>query len=247
MLNVIILASDHGTHKWNDTVNKALLKINGRAMIDYVVDAFRNVEYIKKIVVVGNVDELETVLKDKVDAVIAPEGLIVDNIIAGVKYLGKEMPLLISSCDIPLITADAVKDFIFNARDMGADFCYPIVEKSINISKYPEFERTYIKVKEGTFTGGNIFYLNPQIIEKGYALASKLLEARKNPLKMVTIVSPGFAAQFAMGRLTIDKMEKKFSELSGIKARVFVSEYPEIGNDVDKSSDVIAVTAHLSQ
>jgi len=247
MLNALILAGDQYIKSWNENINKALLSINGKIMIRYVIEALKGAGGIDRIIVVGKKSEFEDLLKDYVDAVVDSSGSIIENIMAGVRYLGCEEPLLICSSDIPLITPEAINDFIIKSKNLHTDLCYPIVEKSSNERVFPEIERSYVRLREGTFTGGNIFYVNPAILEKGYTFADKLLNARKNPVKMARILGLGFMLQLLLGTLSIAKVENKVSRMMNINAKAVISEYPEIGNDVDKASDVIVATAHLSR
>ena len=247
MINALVLAGNQPIKTWSNAMNKALLRINGKMMIDYVIDALKVSYGIGKIVVVGFGSELRDSIKNKVDAFIESNGTIMQNVLEGIKFLGFSDSILICTSDIPLITPEAISDFIKKAEALKVDLCYPIVEKKQNDRKFPEIERTYVKMKEGTYTGGNIIFMNPSILEKGYELAEKIVENRKNPFKIAHILSFGFMVRLMLGILTIDKVEKKFSNLLGIKAKAVVSDYPEIGNDVDKPSDVIIASAHLSK
>lgn len=247
MLNALILAGMQSIKDLDAGENKALLRINGRMMIDYVIAALRNTDSIGKIVVIGPGSQLEEALRDKADAVVDSNGTVMENVKAGVEYLGSTHPILICTSDIPMVTSEAINDFISRAEALQADFCYPIVDKKVNDMKYPEVERTYVNIKEGSFTGGNIFYINPEIIDKAVRIADKLIQARKNPIKMARLLSISFLVRLLTGTLTISTAEKKFSKITRIKARAVISEYPEIGNDVDKPSDVIVATAHLSK
>lgn len=247
MLNAIILAGEQPIKNWGGTGSKALFRINGKMMIDYVIDALKNVDDIGKIVVIGPGNELKKCLGERVDAIIDSNGSIMQNIMAGIKSLGCDNKLLVCTADIPLITPAAVKDFIAQAKALDADLCYPIVEKRVNDEKYPEAERTYVKIKEGVFAGGNVFYVNPCVMGKGLETAEKLLGVRKKPLKMARLLGFGFMVQLLLGTLTISKVEKRLSSMLNIKGRAVISKFPEISNDVDKATDVIVVTAHLSK
>jgi molybdopterin-guanine dinucleotide biosynthesis protein A len=247
MHNIIILAGIQTIKNWDNGGNKALFPINGKIMVEYVLDAVKNAGDIDKIVVVGPAHDLERHLHGMVDAVIDSNGSIMDNIREGIKYLGTERHVLICSCDIPLITSDAINDFISKSKMLDADLCYPIVEKKVNYAKYPEMERTYVKTREGTFTGGNIFYVNPGMLEKGFEFVDKLLKVRKKPLKMARVLGFRFVAGLLLGTVSIGRIERRFHDILGINGRAVISEYPEIGNDVDKPSDVAAAQAHLSR
>jgi GTP:adenosylcobinamide-phosphate guanylyltransferase len=247
MINVIILAGNQPIKTWDDRGNKALYQIQGKMMVEYVIEAARGVPDIGKIILVGNKSELEGPLSSKVDAIIDSCGSVTENILLGINYFGSKDYVLICSSDIPFITPEALEDFINCSRATGADFCYPVVEKNENDKKFPDMERTYVKTKEGFFTGGNIFYINPEVVKRCLVIADKLIGARKNPFKMAKIVSMGLLINLALGNLSIKKVEKRFSKILGIKARAVISAYPEIGNDVDKPADVVAAIAHLAR
>lgn len=247
MLNAIILAGEQKINNWECTENKALFKINGKMMVEYVIEAVKKVDDIGQIVVVGPAYQLEEHLVGKVDAVIDSKGAILDNVIKGIRFLKSDENVLICSSDIPLITSEAINDFIIRSKSLEAEFCYPVVEKKINDLKYPEMDRTYVKVKEGKFTGGNIFFVNPQAVERQIDLVNKLMDNRKNPLKMARLFGIPFLLGLLTGRISISKIEKRASKVLGIHCKAVICEYPELGHDVDKPSDVIVATAHLTK
>lgn len=250
MVNIIILAGEQAIKGLEDSGNKALYKINGKMMIEYVIDAVKMSSKVKKVIVIGPHDKLERHLSGKVDAVIDSRGTVMDSLAAGIEYLNRGNTgenILICSCDMPFITTEAIDDFISRAERLDVDLCYPIVEKSLNLSKYPDMKRTYLKMKEGSFTGGNVFYMNPGILEKCFVLADRLVEARKNPLKMARILGFTFMIRLITGTLTISAVERKVHRLLGIKAKAVISAYPEIGQDIDKYSDLSAALNYLGR
>jgi GTP:adenosylcobinamide-phosphate guanylyltransferase len=247
MVNAVILAGTQALKGSGHDKSKALLPINGKLMVEYVVDALKGVDSVGKIAVVGPGKSLEQLLKDQVDAVIDSDGTIIENLTAGINYFGPERDLLICTSDIPLLTPESVSDFIVKSRGLKADFCYPIIHKRLNDEKYPEMERTYIKIREGLYTGGNIFYINPWVVEERLGLIEKLITARKNPLRMARLLSFKFMMQLSLGMVTIEKAEKIVSKIMNINVRAVISEYPEIGSDVDKPGDVVVAAAYLSK
>lgn len=246
MVNAIIIAGGQSIKGMEQTGSKALYNINGKMMIEYVIDALKEVNDIKEIVVVGPEASFENNLDNKVDVVINSDGTIMENVAAGIEFLGYDCNVLICTCDIPLITKEAVSDFIKNAELSHADLCYPIVKKEVNDSKYPDMERTYVKLKEGKFTGGNIFFVNPKIIKKNYEFGQRLVSYRKKPIKMARLLGFSFMIKFLVGRITIEAIEKKFFQITGINGKAIISSYPEIGQDVDKTGDVYAALTYLS-
>jgi len=145
-----------------------------------------------------------------------------------------------------MLTKEAVCDFIEKSEATGADLCYPIVRKEDNLKKFPEAKRTYARVKEGVFTGGNIFYVNPGIIDRLIEDAKQFIAYRKRPWKLGKLLGGKILFLFLIGRLSISHIEKKVKELFNITGKAIISEYPEIGNDIDKEEDIIMATKYLT-
>lgn len=243
MLNAIVLAGSGDGDKLPD---KPLLKIKDKPMILYVTDALKASGIIGKIIVVGDAASLSPLFEgDDNCTVIDGGGNMLDNLLLGVRHLGNDDRILVLTSDIPMITPEAIIDFVEKAKAIGGDFCYPIVKKEVNMEKFPNARRTYARLREGTFTGGNIIYMNPRIIDNLMDMAYEVIENRKRPIKLVRMLGWSFTMKFLLGRLTIPKVEERVSKMLGIDARAVISEYPEIGNDVDKPSDVEMVENYI--
>lgn len=244
-MNAIVLAGEKRSESGKNLENKALLKIKDKYMIDYVIDTVNNVKSIDKIAVVGFKEELSKAIGHKVDYIIEGTDSIVENIIKALECFPGEKEMLVLTCDIPMITVEALEHFILEAKESKADLCYSIIDKRVNDEKYPEVKRTYAKLWDGQFTGGNVFYFNPRIKDKIKDFVAEVLEYRKNPAKMAGILGFGFIIRLVLGILTINSVKKKLRKLLGVNAAAVISPYPEIGNDVDKISDIRFVEKYL--
>ncbi|MDI6604743.1 MAG: nucleotidyltransferase family protein [Thermoanaerobacteraceae bacterium] len=232
-MNALILAGSTGEERLPD---KALIKLKGKYMISYVIEALRNSGKIDKIAVIGDKVKLSGI--DGVDLLIEQGDSIIDNILIGIKPFKEDKRILILTCDIPMLTKEAVIDFIEQSEASGADLCYPIVKKEDNDRKFPGAKRTYAKIKDGTFTGGNIFYVNPAVIDKCINAANQFIAYRKKPWKLGKLLGIKILFLFIFRKVTIRELEDKVSELFNIKGKAIISSYPEIGNDVDKDEDI---------
>ena len=125
MVDVIILAGEQLIKGLENAGNKALYLINRKMMIEYVIDAVKAAEGIKRIVVVGPKDKLSRHLYGKVDAVIDSGGNVIENVMAGIRYLKPRENILICSCDIPLITTEAINDFISRSKMLNGSTASP--------------------------------------------------------------------------------------------------------------------------
>lgn len=245
MVNAIILAGDKSGLPGNNFESKALIKIKGRYMIQYVIDSLKRARCINKLVIVGS-KSVDAAIGSSVDAVLKCEDSIIKNVRKAIDFLGSNMDVIVCTCDIPMISDKAIEDFVGQCAERGVDIGYPIIEKSLNDSKYPGARRTYVRMKDGIYTGGNIIYINPASLDKCYAMAEELVENRKNAIKMGRALGIWTLIKLSLGMLSIVSVEKRAKKLFGINARAIISRYPEIGNDVDKLDDVEFVNKYIS-
>lgn len=215
---------------------EAMIPLAGRPMVDFVSLALENSPSIGQVAVVGP-SELDYLKGKKVSSVIPCGDTLMENLRRGLESFQPDKMVLVATADIPLLTAAAVEDFLAQAKKYQADFYYSIIEKGVGEAKYPDCKRTYVRLKDGTFTGGNLLLLYPRILEQGWELAENMYRLRKEPLKMCRLLGWGFFAQLLLGRLTISKLEDRFEQLLGAKGKAIISPYPEVGIDVDKPAD----------
>lgn len=242
-INGIILAGGTVDERLKNRTNvndEALIPIGKYFMVEYVVKAMKGSKSIDKIALVGPVEHLRPKYADDPDIVLVPGGgSVAGSVVNGLGALPSSDFVLVASSDIPLINASALRGFISSCLAAGdADFYYPIVERSLSEKKFPGATRTYIKFSEGSFTGGNVFFIRPEIVSSRVDLADELISLRKDPFKLCKAIGPGFIIKFLLRRLTIKEAEEKFSKLLGLKGIAVNCIYPEIGMDVDKPSDL---------
>jgi len=149
-----------------------------------------------------------------------------------------ESKVLVVTSDIPLITGEIIDSFLNKCDREDADIIYPVVPKSLNQAKYPGVKRTYAKLKDGVYTGGNVFLINPQIVKACAPKAEELVRLRKSPLQLVNYIGVMYFLKYIFRSLSIKDAEERISQLFNIKGKAIIVTYPEIGVDVDKPSDL---------
>ncbi len=243
-VNALILAGDSDKGEFGAHIsNKSFIEIRGKWIVEYVVEALLESNMVDKIAIIGPIEILKDRLEGRIDYFIPEQGDIFDNLQRGLKPFINDDFVLVSTSDIPMIKGSVVSDFIERCKAQDADLCYPIVDKSLNQSLYPGFKRTYVKLRDGTFTGGNIIGLNPKVVDPCAEFARGFITHRKKPWELGRLLGPRFLALLTTGRLSIAHIEKRFFQLLRIKARAIISPYPEIANDIDKPDD-IELTIH---
>lgn len=249
MYDAIVLAGGENSEhlsEFSSQSYEAMIEIAGKPMVTFVTDALAAAPRVERILIVGPVEQL--VKCNFPEQMILVEGghTIIESIQLGMRALGHQRKVLVVTADIPLLTPAAIDDFLTQCADSEADLYYPIVSKKIHNQHYPGNKRTYVRFKDGTYTGGNIFLVNPVIVPQCLVVAEELINNRKNPFKLCCLLGWGFVLNFLIGRLNLSKVKERVAQLLGVTGAVIQSSYPELGIDVDKPSDLEMVRTTFS-
>lgn len=241
MYDAIILAGGQNGERLRQASAQsyeAMIEIAGKPMVTFVAEALAACPQIGRILVVGPQRELAACSFPPSAVVVEGGKTIMDTIKNGMAMLGHDNKVLVATADIPLVTPVAIEDFLAQCAKVDADLYYPIVTRESNDKHYPGNKRTYVRFQEGTFTGGNLFLVNPKIVPHCVQVAERIIENRKNPFKLCCLLGWSFVFNFIFGRLGLPEVEARVAELLGITGAVIKSGFPEVGIDVDKPSDL---------
>lgn len=179
-LDAVVLAGTHQNPKRLIAGrNKAFLEVGGQVLFRYVVDALLAAVHIDQVFVVGPAEELLHELTDYPSRVhvIAQRGKMLTNCWAGIEASEdghrndptlplNDRPILIISCDLPLITGRAVDDFIRRCAQvdkesdtLGAMLVGVVDEHGVR-PFYPEGDNHGIKRPFVELTGGRLRLAN---------------------------------------------------------------------------------------
>lgn len=248
-VNVVVLAGAANggpLREVSPAPNEALVEINGKPMIQYVIDGLEQAKSVGRIVIVAPPGEVEPHVHGRNLEFVPSRGHIVDNILEALKVLPDDEEFLVVSSDIPLVTGQIIDDLIALCRQRPADLYYPIVERQVAEARFPTAQRTYVTLRDGAFTGGNIFLVNPAIVGRVEQKIRAFLDYRKSPMKMVSLLGVGFTLRYLLLKnLTLQELEEKVSRMLDIRGAVVVAPWPEVGMDVDKPSDLELMRAIL--
>ena len=186
-LDAVVLA---GTHQNPNRLiagrNKAFLEVGGKLLIRYVIDALLDAERIGQVFVVGPAELLLAELKGYSNRVrvIAQRGKMLTNCWAGIEASEdrhrhdklmpvSERPLLIISCDLPLVTARSIDDFICRCARLDnayegsyAMFAGVVDEPGVRPfhpeGERPGIERPFVELEFGRLRLANIYVGRPR-------------------------------------------------------------------------------------
>ena len=228
---------------------KPLVPVAGLPMALYVLRALRACPEIRQVAYVGPVPPGG---EDLVNLRVTDHGSLIGNLEVGVAALqrpadGQEDPgphrIRVITADIPMVSAAMLSELLRSAPDAG--LVYPVVRKEDCERAYPGVKRTYARLKDGTFTGGNLFLIDAALVGQFLPRLREVLAARKQPLKLAALIGPLVLLRMLTGRLSIVQLQERVGEILGVKARALVTSHAAVGTDIDKDDDLELATRVL--
>lgn len=217
---------------------RAFIEIGGKPMVVWVIEALKECKYCKPIFCIGNPVRLMETAGLISEEVTADTGSLLGNFILGVEHFREHQKVLIVTCDIPLITSSILTDLLNQVETIDAEIYYPIIDVKYFDAKFKGARRTTQYLKEGVFTGGNIFVVMPEVVLRNRARIEAVIRDRKSPAKLIKLFGLPFILKFAMRKLDLAGLEAKASEILCAKMRGVRTSHPEVGFDVDKPEDL---------
>ena len=231
---------------------RCLAPLKGRRMVDYILDALLASGRVRRIVIATNAEaaaQLEGTLPSDVSTCIAATDM-PGTAAAAVKALGKECTesVLFACDDIPLLTAAGVQDFIQQCeRVPGKGIYYTIIPKDACLKSYPDAKRTFGTVTDGTFTGGNLLLVGREVVLNSQKLTREIFALRKSPFALANWLGWSFILKAVFRRLSINEAEKRFSHIMHTPSKAIITNFAEIGMDVDKPEDLRLIEKYLTK
>lgn len=227
---------------------KSLLQINGKPMVQWVLDAISASSRIERVVVVGLPSGTPLLCRHPL-VMLADQQDAVDNICAAVAHLVKdrsaEEKALVISSDIPAITAEMLAWLIERAEESEHDLYYNVIRRSVMEKRYPTSRRTYIRIKDGEFCGGDASVVRMKIATHAHPLVKRLMLARKNPLRQAGLIGLDTMLLLLLRQLTLQELVGRVSRRLEIRGRALDCPFAELGMDVDKPFQLAIIQKDL--
>ena len=223
--------------------NRALAPIAGRPMVHWVLDAVSAAATVDRVVLVGAEGLAETPgagqrLRSGDD--------LVETIKRGLGACPGARHVLLVSADIPALTPEGVDAFVQDGIASDADVVYPIIPRSAIEARFPGSKRTYLRLTDGVFTGGNLFLVRPEPVLRQQELIRRAHAARKQPLRLVSMLGWGILFRLLLRRLSLADIEAAVSRLIGMRARAIVTDHAELGADIDRAAELEGMGRYLA-
>nr|WP_279232292.1 NTP transferase domain-containing protein [Thermus albus] len=210
--------------------SKALVPYRGRPMAEWVLSALQEAGL--SAIYVGE----NPGLAPSPRLTLPDTGSLLGNLEAALGHV--EGRVLVATADIPHLTAEAVRFVLEKAPE--AALVYPIVPKGAVEARFPHTRRTYARLREGVFTGGNLLLLHKELFFQALPLAKRVVALRKKPLALARLIGLDILLKLLLGRLTLPELEARARGILGVEARALITPYPEVGVDVDREEDLVS-------
>ena len=219
---------------------KAIIPINGRPMIDYVLNALDAAD-MKRPYHVSGFDAAYDERLIQAPSSTGPAGSAAAALQSGVSF-----PCLMTTADHPLLSRQMLEEFLENATQSGADFCVGFAEKKVIQPAYPDVKRTYLNFSDRLVSGCNLFYIKNKQGLAAITFWKQAQHLRKHPIKLARRLGWGVLLSYVFKRLSLDGAFNYASNKLGVVAKPILIPIAEAAIDVDKPSDKILVEAILS-
>lgn len=153
----------------------------------------------------------------------------------GAKALG--FPVLITTVDHALLQSDWVERFLSDVP-AGADIAILMAPEEVVRAAEPTTQRTYMRFRDGRYSGCNLFFLRSERALAAIALWRQVEAHRKRPWRIAAMLGPGMLIRYALGLLTLDQAVSRLGAKAGLKAAAVRSPFGRSAIDVDKPSDL---------
>lgn len=239
---------DESLYRITQGGNKALIKLGGKTMIQWVLDALNGCKRLEQIVIVG-LPENQSITSSHPVTLLNNQGDLLDNVRIGAKTLLQLDPKagisLLLPADIPAVTTAMLDWMIDQIQDQPYDIFYSVVERSVMEKRFPQSKRTYIRLKDIEICGGDVHALRPVIAVQDNPLWKRLLAARKNPLKQASLIGLDTLFLLLTRQLTLEQAATFLSKKIGIRGQAVLLPFAEMGMDVDKDFQFEMMQADL--
>ncbi|MFQ5434786.1 MAG: nucleotidyltransferase family protein [Anaerolineae bacterium] len=230
--------------------SKALIEMNGRTMLERVVDALQGSQSVDNVIVVGLGDDMGMQFNRPVQH-LPDQGSLVGNAIGGIQLARSQNPdsemVIVGSADIPTITPEMVDEFVASCQPFDCAMYYNFVTQKVMEARFPGSNRTFVKLKGANVAGGDMILVRASLADSHLDLWEALANGRKHAWMLARVVGLRFLLKFLFRRIGPDEIAQTFERIIDAPARVLLSPHAEMAMDADKPHQVDLLRRDLTE
>ena len=229
---------------------KAMVDINGKPMVQWVLDALCASSDVDRVVVVGLPPE--TSLDCACPLHLLPDqGDMLSNIRMAVRECLRIDPTsayaILAAGDNPALRSEIVDWLTCQAQDYDQDIYVTLLERTTLEVEFPESRRNYTHLKNMQVCNGDLYCFRLEAAIQEKPLWESLVTSGKNPFRQASILGYDTLLFLTLRQLTLKDAEATINKRMGIKGRMILSPYAEIGMRIDKPAHLEFMREYLAR
>lgn len=153
-------------------------------------------------------------------------------------------PVLVTTADHPLLSRPMVETFL--AGSGSSDVAVAAVERRTVLARYPDSRRTWLKFRDGAYSGANLFALRNGRTRPALGLWMRAEQDRKQALRLFWHFGPLLALRAITRTIGFGDALRRAGVNLGVSASLVPLDFAEAAIDVDKLDDHRLVEAILA-
>lgn len=231
---------------------KALLDIEGTPMVRRVLAALQQAALVADVTLTGP-QEQQLASDPELRGWIAAQGFgwfppaasPSSSAAAVMREIDVEQPVLLTTCDHPMLTATMVDAFARQALHREADVVICLAPYALVREAYPDMKKTVLRFSDGEFCSCNLFIFNTL---EGRGVADfwrRIEQQRKKPLRIIRLLGWRAVLRYRLGLLSLEEALQRLGKRLGLRIEPVVVPYADAAIDVDSLADLHLVRASL--
>lgn len=151
------------------------------------------------------------------------------------------LPLLVTTCDHPLLTPAMVDSFLRQSLASGADLTVGLAERGVIEAAYPHTRRTYLRFGAAQLSGCNLFFLSSPKALAVLRFWQSAEQDRKHPWRIARRFGIWTALRILLGRPEPEAAFALLSRRLGARIHPVILPFAEAAIDVDSPGDLALV------
>ena len=156
-------------------------------------------------------------------------------------------PLLVTTADHALIEPAMIDHFLAAADRAGCDVAAGLASARVITAAYPDTRRTYLRFRDGGYSGANLFLLRTPAAERGIAFWQRIERDRKAPWRLARAFGPVLLLAYLLRLATLAQAMRLVSRQVGLDVAAIPMPMAEASIDVDKPADLDLVERILAR
>ena len=234
--------------------HKALVPIAGVPMLVRVLRELRAVPHVKQIAVsiddpaiLNRLSEVRALVEDGSIHVYPSGSSPAESVLACFQSLQARGPLLVTTADHPLLTAEMLRHFCTAVAERDTDVAAGVMAASVFRAQYPYSKRSFIPLRDESFCGTNLFALCTPRAASAAQFWGHAGRFRKRPWRLISTFGPTNLLLLAFRRLDLAAAIPRASRILGARVAVVQMPFTECAIDVDNLDDFATATRILNE